>query len=74
MTAFGPLFEQQADVAAHREPRDIVAALEKKLADALRTAGYEVLNTVHCKSPLRDDLWERVKAAFAPEFPRLGAN
>jgi hypothetical protein len=74
MTAFGPLFEQQVDVAAHREPRDIVAALEKKLADALRAADYEVLNTVHCKAPLRDDLWERVKAAFATEFPRLGGN
>src|SRR5438552_4029269 len=38
LTCFGPLFEQQLDMDAHKGPRDIVAALEKKLADSLTLA------------------------------------
>jgi hypothetical protein len=69
MTCFGPLFEQQANMDAHRGPRDIVAALE--LADMLRAAGYDVLNTVSCRIPVNDELWTKVKNAFASEYPRL---
>jgi hypothetical protein len=71
MTCFGPLFEQQANMDAHRGPRDIVAALEKKLADMLRAAGYDVLNTVSCRIPVNDELWTKVKNAFASGYPRL---
>ena len=71
MTTFGPLFEQQPNMELHRGPRDIVAALEKKLADALAAAGYDVLNTVRCKAPLDLKLWNDVQNAFADEYPRL---
>lgn len=48
LIAHGPLFPQAENMEAHKRPRDIVAALEKALADALKEAGYEVMNTVHC--------------------------
>jgi hypothetical protein len=71
MTAFGPLFDQQPDMTSHKVPRDIVAALEKKLADSLNAAGHDVLNTVKCRMPLDLQLWNTVRAAFAIEYPRL---
>jgi hypothetical protein len=71
MTAFGPIFAQQAEMASHRAPRDTVAALEKKLADALEAAGYEVLNRVNCRAALDQRLWSKAAAAFAEEYPRL---
>src|SRR5437870_4320804 len=49
MIAHGPLFPQATDMDAHVGPRDTVAALERELASALQTVGYDVLNTVHCK-------------------------
>ena len=40
MVAYGPMFPEAETMAQHREPRDKVAALEKKLADTLQDAGY----------------------------------
>jgi len=71
MTCFGPLFEQQANMEAHRGPRDTVAALEKKLADTLRAAGYDVVNAVSCRIPVDDELWAKVRHAFSSEYPHL---
>lgn len=69
--AHGPLFPQADDMEAHRGPRDTVAALEKALADALRVAGYCVLNKVNCRRPLDEALFAEVRAAFAGDFPEL---
>ena len=55
----------------HKAPRDKVAALEKKLADALQGAGYDVLNKVYCKRPLDSGLWNEVREAFATHFCKL---
>jgi hypothetical protein len=71
LTAHGPLFPQAKDMEAHKKPRDIVAALEKALAYALREAGYEVMNTVHCRKPLNPDVFANVRAAFSAHFPKL---
>ena len=49
----------------------IVAGLEKKLADAMEDAGYDVLNKVESLKPLDQKLWRQVKKAFAVEFPKL---
>jgi len=71
LIAHGPLYAEAQDMIAHTAPRDTVAALEKALADKLRLAGYEVLNTVHCRKPLDEKLFARVLAAFADHLPAL---
>ena len=59
LIAHGPIFAEVPNVGTreermelHKPLRDIVAAMEKRLADDLREAGYNVLNVVHCKSHL----------------------
>lgn len=71
LIAHGPLFPQAQDMASHLAPRDIVAALEKALAEALTAAGYDVMNTVRCLKPLDAKLFAKVQTAFAPHFPSL---
>ena len=56
---------------ARKKPRDIVAALEKAVAEALKEAGYEVMNTVRCRKPLNAELFASVLSAFAGHFPAL---
>ncbi len=70
---YGPIFDEADDFEAHKPLRDIVAALEKQLADALSAAGYDVLNKVHCRRPLDPQHWNLVQSAFATEFPHLNA-
>jgi hypothetical protein len=69
--AHGPIYPQARDMEAHRAPRDTVAALEKALADALKAAGYNVLNRVNCRKPLDSVLFTKVRTAFADHFPAL---
>lgn len=71
LIAHGPLYAEQDDMDSHRVPRDIVAALEKQLACTLASAGYKVLNTVHCRQPLDKEIWSMVKAAFIEHFPDI---
>ena len=72
MTAFGPLLPEERDEwEKHQRSRDYVAAIEKRLADALSAAGYHVLNKVHCLKSLDDAAWANVVAAFGEKFDRL---
>lgn len=71
LVAYGPMFPEAEDMAAHREPRDTMAALEKALALALKDAGYDVLNEVKSRKRLDRDLLRQVLHAFAAHFPRL---
>jgi len=71
LIAHGPLYPEAADMDGHRGPRDIVAALEKALADALNQAGYQVMNTVNCRKRVDAKVWATVLAAFKEHFPRL---
>jgi hypothetical protein len=80
LVSHGPLYDEieatdgatrAALMAAHTPLRDIVGAMEKALADDLRAAGYQVLNTVSCRWPLKPELWSPVRAAFAEHFHRL---
>lgn len=68
---YGPIFEEVDDFETHKPLRDIVAALEKELADTLTQAGYNVLNKVNCRRPLDPQEWGKVRAHFATEFPKL---
>jgi hypothetical protein len=71
LVARGPILEEADDKDIHYERRDVIGALEKKLADDLVAAGYDVMNTVHCSKPLDEALYVEIRGAFAAEFPRL---
>ncbi len=45
--------------------------MEKALAEAMANAGYKVMNIVHSRKMLDQDLFADVMRAFAAEFPRL---
>jgi hypothetical protein len=74
LISHGPIFEEQSDTTSHESPRDMVAALEKRLADNLDAAGYRVLNTVHCRKVLDEARWQEVRKAFVEYFPKMGEN
>ena len=69
--AHGPLFPEVQDWDGHVERRNVVAALEKALTDALVRAGYDVLNKVSARHDLDAGLWAKVRDAFAAHFLRL---
>ena len=71
MIACGPWFPEEKDFCLHKKPRDTVAALEKRLADTLRSVGYDVLNTVDSTKELDNNLWHEVRKAFAAHFDKL---
>ena len=71
LVAHGPLLGEAETPEGHAERRDIMAALEKALADELKAAGYDVMNTVSCSKPLDPELFAEVRAAFAGHFPAL---
>lgn len=72
--AHGPILLEASDLGSHRERRDITAAMEKALADAMSIAGYRVLNDVHCKKVLNESQFQLVLDAFASRFPLLASN
>jgi hypothetical protein len=71
MVAYGPIFPEVASKAEHEPSRNIVAAMEKALRDALHNAGYQVLNDVKCRQMLDDRQWQEVLAAFSERFTKL---
>ncbi len=73
MVGYGPIFDEvpSKDFEAHKPIRDKVGAIEKQLAEDLVAAGYDVMNEVHWKAPLDQELYEPVRAAFAAEFAAL---
>jgi hypothetical protein len=73
MVGRGPVFPEPVTktMEAHKPIRDQVAALEKRLAEDLKAAGYDVMNTVRSSAVLDEALYERVCAAFAEEFSGL---
>lgn len=55
----------------HLPYRNIVGAMEKRLAADLRAAGYDVLNSVNWQHDVPDDEWLPIKEAFTTDFPLL---
>ncbi len=81
LISYGPIFSEigmtkdqlRADqMLLHTPVRDQMAALEKKLRDALAAAGYSVLNVVHSKKQCDAAQWEAVRNVFTEHFPSLG--
>jgi hypothetical protein len=73
LITYGPIFTEGQTMEEHRALRDRVAVLERELCDAMKAAGYDVLNTVKCRMSDDDgkDLWGDVRAAFAERLPGL---
>jgi hypothetical protein len=74
MVACGPILLEAASKAEHDPRRDLIAAMEKALRDALHSAGYTLLNEVKCRQKLDDPCWHKVLATFAERFPKLRAK
>ena len=55
----------------HRPLRDIVGAMEKRLASDLQAVGYEVMNVVKWPHDVSDSEWSSVRRAFSKDFPKL---
>jgi hypothetical protein len=75
LVALGPLeAESKATTRAeHDERRDLVAAMEKALADALCAAGCSVMNRVACRKPLNAERFAQVRHMFIRAFPHLSS-
>ena len=80
LVAHGPIYPEiervvGADRAslmeAHTPIRNLVGAMEKALAEELVVAGYHVLNKVSWRHAHDPKVWEKVRKAFAAEFPKL---
>ena len=67
--AIGPLFEEQGNMESHKPIRNIVAALEKALADWLRDRGYKILGTHQGAHPVDPGLFCRVAEIIDRHFP-----
>jgi hypothetical protein len=73
LVAVDPLEAESTAVerAEHDARRDIVAAMEKALAEGLRTAGCLVMNTVHSRKVLDEARFAEIRAAFEAAIPAL---
>ena len=71
MIAYGPVFQEQKEWCGHKKLRNKIAALEKTLAESLRSSGYNVMNTVTGKQYPELHLWHKVLREFEQHFPRL---
>ena len=71
LIAYGPIFEEARDRRTHTERRDIVAALERALAESLARSGYDVLNEVRSRKRLDVQRWIETREAFAAYFEGL---
>jgi len=76
LIALGPI-EQEPRMPGRREHdqrRDLVAAMEKALAELLASSGLEVMNRVVSRKPLDEARFAQVRAAFARALPQLAAG
>ena len=69
LLAHGPLLKGAR--SKYETRRDIIAALEKALADAMREAGYNVINVVYGRKPLDAKRFASVRSIFSGYFPAL---
>jgi len=73
LVAHGPIHNETSGFDSHRISRDSVAAMEKALAEAMTSAGYNVINKVHCRKSLDTCLFADALTAFQQHFPKLAS-
>ena len=71
LISHGPILKESKNKDEHRNRRDIIAAMEKALANEMSAAGYIVINTVRCRKKLNEAKFAPVRAAFANHFKML---
>lgn len=73
LVAVGPIEDEStADGRKeHDQRRDVVAAMEMALAEAMAKAGFTLLNRVNSRMQLNPARFSAVKAAFAKAFPMM---
>tara|TARA_Y100000294_G_scaffold159937_1_gene163192 strand:+ start:18 stop:584 length:567 start_codon:yes stop_codon:yes gene_type:complete len=71
LVSHGPILKESKNENEYRRRRDIIAAMEKALADEMTLAGYDVLNVVNCRRKLDEAKFASVRAAFAEHFKML---
>lgn len=59
-------------MALHRPIRDLVGAMERRLAVELAAVGYDVMNVVNSKYEVSSKDWLPIRREFAVDFPKLG--
>jgi hypothetical protein len=74
LVTYGPILPEAANQDEHAKSRDRIAAMEKALSLALVEAGYEVMNTVHCRAHLDAAAFGVVRAGFAAHFKSLAGE
>lgn len=55
----------------HLPLRNVLGAMEMRLAQDLKTAKYNVLNEVKWKHQVSDGQWVPIRNIFAVDFPKL---
>ena len=71
LISHGPILKESKNKDEYRKRRDIIAAMEKALADEMTALGYNVLNTVNCRMKLNEAKFAPVRAEFAKHFEML---
>ena len=74
LVAHGPILPEATNQDEHSKSRDRIVAMEKALSLALVEAGYEVMNTVHCRADLDAAAFGVVRAGFAAHFRNLAGE
>ena len=71
MVAFGPIFDEQSDFAAHKPFRDKMAGVEKEVARILRDRNYNIIGThrtnARLDGPTLDSFARELDKIFPPK-------
>jgi hypothetical protein len=71
MTAIGPVFPEQKSFEDHKPSRDLMAALERALADGLKGRGYCVLGIHPSKGSPDELLLSQIRVMVHAKSPAL---
>jgi hypothetical protein len=71
MIAVGPVFPEQKDMATHVVFRDRASALERALADHLRTRGYAVIGAHPSARACDEELFEQIRELVDARLPTV---
>ena len=74
LISHGPILKESKNKDKYRKRRDVIAAMEKALADEMTAVGYNVINTVNCRRKLDAKKFASVRASFALQFKKLNGG
>ncbi|WP_368413116.1 hypothetical protein [Dongia sp.] len=71
LIAVGPIYPEEMKIDGHWKRRDLVAAMEKALADEMTKAGYQVMNSVKSRIRLDARRYAKVRRVFRSKLSKL---